>query len=149
MPRRVGVPTAAALSLCLSTLGCVPGPGQPSTSSGSIPSNGVIIAAGVAIGAVVVLIPTVILVDQHKRHTVKGCLISGPNGLQIQETQDAKNTYSLEGAPVDLKVGDLVRLHGNRGPKVKNGGVRTFKVTEIKKNFGACPAPASPSTNSH
>jgi len=146
MPRRL---VALALSLLFISLtsGCVPGPGSPGSSSGSLPTKGDVIAAGIGVAAVVATITTVVAVDIHNKHTVKGCLVNGPNGLQIQETQDNKNVYSLEGAPPNLKLGDLVRLHGNRGPKVKKGEVRTFKVVEIKKNYGACPA--TPPPNSH
>jgi len=146
MPRRISALTLSLLSLAL---GCVPGPGSPGSSSGSLPSKGDVIAAGIGVAAVVATITTVVVVDIHNKHTVKGCLVNGPNGLQIQETQENKNVYSLEGAPANLKVGDLVRLHGNRGPKVKKGDVRTFKVTAIKKNFGACPAAPPTPPDSH
>lgn len=145
MPRRAGIATVTALSLGLSTLtlGCTPGPGSPSSSSGSLPTRGDVIAASIGVVAVAAVITTVVILDVHEHHTVKGCLIYGPNGLQIQETQDPNRTYTLEGISTNLKVGDLVRLHGNRGPKVRKGEIRTFKVTEIKKNYGACPALAS------
>ena len=146
MSRRVPALTFSLLSL---TLGCVPGPGSPGSSSGSLPTHGDVIAAGIAVVAVAAVITTVVIVDVHEHHTVKGCLISGPNGLQIQETSDNKNIYSLEGASTNLNVGDLVRLHGNRGPKVKKGEVQTFKVTEIKKNYGACPTGPDPSAKSN
>lgn len=131
---------AFAAGLSLLAPACTPGPMAPAPSSGSPPGEGAVVAAGIGVAAVIVLVPTIILVEKHQHHTVKGCLISGPNGLEIQETQDSKNVYTLVGAPANLKVGDLVRLHGDQGPKVKKGEVRTFRVTEIKKNFGACPA---------
>lgn len=134
---------AFAAGLSILAPACTPGPTTTPVNIG--PSNGAIIAAGVGIAAVIVAVPTIIVVEQHNHHTVKGCLINGPNGLQIQETQDPHTTYTLDGTSANLKVGDLVRLHGDRGPKVKKGDVRTFKVTEIKKNYGACPASKSPS----
>ena len=143
MFRRAGITPVATFAVCLSTLtlGCVPGPTQ---SIGSIgPSKGEIVAAAVGVVAGVAVITTVVVVEVHNHHTVKGCLINGPNGMQIQESNDAKTTYALEHAPAELKVGDLVRLHGDRGPKVERGGIRSFKVTEIKKTYGACPAVAS------
>lgn len=144
MLRRAEARSIALFAAGLSILApaCTPGPTAAPANTG--PGNGAIIAAAVGVAAVVVLVPTIIVVEQHNHHTVKGCLINGPNGLQIQETQDPHTTYTLEGAPVDLKVGDLVRLHGDRGPKVKKGEVRTFRVTQIKKNFGACPVPKAP-----
>lgn len=147
MRPRNGAASIALFAAGLSVLApaCTPGPTTAPANTG--PGNGAIIAAGVGIAAVVVLVPTIIVVEQHNHHTVKGCLISGPNGMEIQETQDSRNIYSLEGAPANLKVGDLVRLHGDRGPKVKKGEVRTFKVAEIKKNYGACPVASAP--NSH
>jgi hypothetical protein len=149
MLRRAGISPLAVLAASLSLLaaGCTPGPtAQP---LGNLPSNGEIVAASIGIAAVVILVPTIVLVEVHQHHTVKGCLITGPSGMQIQETQDAKTIYVLEGAPADLKVGDLVRLHGNRGPSVKKGDIRTFKVAEVKKNYGACPAAPPAPANSH
>lgn len=130
---------AFAAGLSILAPACTPGPAAPANIG---PSKGAIIAAAVGVVAGVAVITTVVVVEVHEHHTVKGCLVNGPNGMQIQETQDPKAVYSLQGAPVDLKVGDLVRLHGDRGPKVKKGDVRTFQVKEIKKNYGACPAPS-------
>ncbi len=146
---RPGTTSAAALAVCLSTLtlGCVPGPTQNTGSIG--PNEGALIAAGIGAVAGVAIITTVVIVEVHNHHTVKGCLINGPNGIQIEETQDAKTIYSLQGAPAGLKVGDLVRLNGHRGPKARKGEVRTFKVTELKKTYGACPAVPSASPDAH
>ena len=143
---RAGVaPLIALTSLSTLTLGCTPGP----SSNLSFGPTKAETAAMVGIVAGVVIVPTVLIVKHHNHHNVKGCIVEGPNGLQIQEIQDYQNLYSIDGAPASLKAGELVHVHGNRGPKVKKGEVQTFKVTQIKKNYGACPATPAASSNSH
>src|ERR1035441_1754261 len=63
----------------------------PPQSVGSIgPSKGEIIGASVGVVAVVV-VGTVVLVEVHNsHHTIKGCVFSGPSGLQVQ---DMNNTH--------------------------------------------------------
>jgi hypothetical protein len=108
-----------------------------SSSSGRIaPSGPEVTAAAVGIGAVVA---TVVLIEvHHSHHTMKGCVFSDQNGLQIHTEGDTK-TYALGGETANIKVGDLVRFHGTRVKKVKgSAGYQTFTVEKISRDYGPC-----------
>ena len=145
--RRIGTTVLLALtSLCLCA---ADGPTTCGTNQQSIgPSGGEV--AGVIVGAAAigaVLIGSVILID-HSHHTVKGCVLSGPNGLEVQ-TQNDKKTYALTGDTANIKVGDLVQFHGNKVKRVKHStDDQTFAVQKISKDFGPCnQKPLPPSSN--
>jgi hypothetical protein len=93
------------------------------------------IALGVGGGVAAVTIVAV----HHSHHTVKGCILSGPNGLEVQE--NSNTTFELTGVTANVKVGDSYRLHGSKLKKAKHTpGNRTFVVEKIGKDFGPCPA---------
>src|ERR1039458_6135365 len=83
--------------------GCLDGAMQ--SSSGRIgPSGAEVTAAAIGAGAVVA---TVVLIEvNHSHHTLKGCVSSGQNGLQVQTQGDVK-TYALAGDTANIKAGDL------------------------------------------
>jgi hypothetical protein len=123
-------------SVAVGPTGCTNGTFQ--SSSGSLgPSGGQITAAAIGVGAVVV--GTVVLIEvHHSHHTVKGCVFSDQNGLQVQ-TQDDMKTYALAGDTANIKVGDLVRFHGTKAKKVKGStGDQTFTVEKISRDYGPC-----------
>lgn len=103
------------------------------------PSGGQIAAATAILGGVVV--GTVVLVHVHKEHhRLKGCVISGPNGLELK-TADGKKTWALDGNVSKVKPGDMVQLHGDRVKRTGDANSEeTFKVEKLKKQLGACPA---------
>jgi len=104
------------------------------------PSKGEVIGAAVGVGAGIA-IATVVLVEVHKsHHTLKGCVTTSPNGLQVIGDSDGK-VYQLSGVTTNVKVGDQVRLHGSK-PKQKGSSDRTFILQEIKKDYGPCKAPS-------
>lgn len=108
-----------------------------STSIG--PSKGEVIGAAVAVVAVVV-VGTVVLVEVHNsHHTIKGCVTSGPNGLQVQDMNNA-HIYYVSGVTTGVKVGDQVRLHGDKQKKVKGDPGQGFVIQKINKDYGACKA---------
>jgi hypothetical protein len=99
------------------------------------PSTGEVVGAGVAVGAIVV--GTVVLVHVHDSHIIKGCVFAGPNGVEIR-TDNGTKTYTLAGDP-NVKVGDLVKLHGTKVKKVKDStGDQTFTVEKLNKDYGPC-----------
>jgi hypothetical protein len=108
---------------------------------------GSVVAASAILGGAV--LGTVILVEVHKsHHTVKGCVIAGPNGLEVRNESD-KETYALVGVTANTKVGDRVRLHGSKNKKGKNSASdRTFVVEKMSRDYGPCKlaamAPAIP-----
>ena len=111
-------------------------------SSGSIgPTTGEVIGAAVGVGAV---IAAVVLVEvNHSHHTLKGCVLSGPNGLELQ-TSDSK-TYSLDGDAATIKPGDRVKIHGSRVKKTKGqSGSQVFKVEKLNKDYGPCKVSGAP-----
>ena len=128
----------ASLVCCVAVgpTGCTNGGLQ--SSSGRIgPSGAEVTAAAIGVGAVVV--GTVVLIEvHHSHHTVKGCVFSDQNGLQVQTQGDVK-TYTLAGETANIKVGDLVRFHGTRLKKVKGSAAdQTFTVEKISKDYGPC-----------
>jgi len=137
----------ASLVCCVAVgpTGCTNGPGQ--SSIGRIgPSGGQVTAAAIGVGAVVV--GTVVLIEvHHSHHTVKGCVFSGQNGIEVQ-TQGGMETYALAGETANIKVGDLVQFHGTKGKKVKDSaGDRTFTVEKISRDYGPCKLNSGQPTN--
>lgn len=114
---------------------------QPSQSSNIGPSDGQVIAAAVGVVAVIA-VGTVVLVEVHKsHHTVKGCVSTGPRGVEVTTVEDKPKTYVLDGETAKVKVGDLVRVHGDKIKKAKNSTEdQVFRVEKISKDYGPCPA---------
>jgi len=135
--RRLGIAAFAGLTVFLCS-----GATSPTScpSGGNIgPSNGEII--GVAVGAVaVVVVGVVVAVEVNKaHHTLNGCVIAGPNGLELV-TSDSRR-YALEGDAASIKVGDRVKIHGSRVKKTKDTkGDQVYRVEKLKKDYGPCPA---------
>ena len=109
------------------------------------PSKGEVTAAAVGVVAVIA-VGTVVLVEVHKsHHMVKGCVSSGPNGIEVTTEGDKPKTYVLEGNMATVKTGDLVRFHGNKVKKTKDStGDQTFQVQKISKDYGPCKVPQTP-----
>jgi surface antigen len=101
-----------------------------------------------AIAAVVVGTTVgVTLAVQNQRHTLQGCVFSGPGGVELR-TSDSK-IYALEGSAATLKVGDRLKLHGSKLKKTKDStGNQVFVVEKLSRDYGPCPAgiaaPATP-----
>jgi len=89
----------------------------------------------------------VTLAVQNHRHTLQGCVFSGPVGLELR-TSDSK-IYALEGNASTIKVGDRLKLHGSKLKNTKDStGDQVFVVEKLSKDYGLCPvvvaAPATP-----
>jgi hypothetical protein len=108
------------------------------------PTEGEVVAA--AVGAVAVIaVGTVILVEVHNgHHTVKGCVTAGPAGIQVENESD-KKMYTVTGITQDVKVGDRVKLHGDREKKQKGSTAdQVFVVEKLNKNYGPCQVASTP-----
>jgi hypothetical protein len=141
MNRRIGIVSMVALSsFLLCGMQSVP----PVSCKRIGPSTGEVVGVAAGIGAAVVIGTVVLVHVSHSHHQIKGCLISGPNGLEVQDESDSK-TYFLTGAPVNAKVGDVVRVSGTKEKKQKDSaGSEDFVVARMSKDYGPCKAGTAP-----
>jgi len=134
--RRFGIAAFAGLTVFL----CSGATSPTACPSGNIgPSNGEVI--GVAVGAVaVVVVGVVVAVEVSKaHHTLNGCVIAGPNGLELVTTDSRR--YALQGDAATIKVGDRVKIHGSRIKKTKDTqGDQVYRLEKLNKDYGPCPA---------
>jgi hypothetical protein len=154
MIRRADVASTLALgSLMLFATEALTGccqQGQPCQNSGSIgPSTGEVVGAIVGVAGVAT-VGTVLAVNHHGNHNLRGCVSTGPSGLQLETASD-KKTYSLVGKTADVKPGDLVKMHGTKEKRHKgNTGNQDFLVEKVTKDYGPCKvmtaAAVTPST---
>jgi hypothetical protein len=142
--RRFGIAAFAVLAVLLCSGATAP-TGCP--SGGQIgPSEGQVVGATVGIVAVIAVGVVVLVEVNHGHHTLSGCVVAGPDGLELV-TSDSKR-YQLEGDPASVKVGDRVKFHGSKVKKTKDSsGDRVFKVETIKKDYGPCTVSPAPATN--
>ena len=140
--RRVRVMTAFALTSFVS-IGVMTMDGCDNQPLNFGPTKGQVV--GVILGAAGVLGTTAVLIEvHHKHHTVKGCISSGANGLQVES--DDKKTYILTGNTLNIKTDSLLKLHGTKLRKSKHSaGSPTFEVEKISKDYGPCRV--SPNTS--
>lgn len=144
MPRKTGIISMLALS---SFLLC--GATAPVTCKENNigPSTGEVVGIGVGIGAAVVIGTVVLVHVNHSHHEIRGCVSSGPNGLQVQNDSD-KKLYTLIGVPANVKVGDIVKVHGDKEKQPKGStATEEFKVEKMSRDYGPCKVPAAPSAN--
>jgi hypothetical protein len=125
---------------------CCAADGGCNTSNERIgPSGGEV--AGVAIAAVAVVAAVIIIpVEINKsHHTLKGCVLSTPSGLELRTADN--QTYALSGTTADLTPGNTIRVHGDRQKHDKSAaGDQVFLVQKMQKNYGPCQALASTQT---
>jgi hypothetical protein len=137
--------TIITLTLTLLTC-CAATSGSCNTSGDTLgPSQGEVVGVGIAAVAVVaaaIIIPVEI---SKSHHSLKGCILSTPAGLQLR-TADNK-TYALSGTTAGLAPGSTLRVHGDKQKHDKNTtGDQVFVVQKMQKNYGPCQAlaPAKP-----
>lgn len=148
--KRWGVAKVVAMALvsvvcCLAVAptGCTTGPGFK-TSGGIGPSGAQVTAAAIGVGAGVVVVAVLV---HHASHTRKGCIVSGPNGLEVQNPS-ASSTLELTGDTANAKVGDVYRLHGSMVKRSRHAtGNRAFAVEKLGKDMGPCPVRAGLAAN--
>ena len=135
--RRCGIAAFAGLAVLLCS-GSTSPTGCQAILGNIGPSNGEVIGAAVGIGAVIAIAIIVPVEISHSHHTLTGCILTAPNGLQLR-TSDAK-IYTLEGDAASIKVGDRVKLHGSKAKKTKDvAGNDVFRVEKLNRDFGPCP----------
>jgi hypothetical protein len=98
------------------------------------PSKGEVIGAAIGVGAAVA---TVAILVHNSHHTIKGCILSGPNGLEVQNHANAA-PFEIIGLTTNLKVGNVYKLHGSKLKKANSTGNKTFAVEKVGKDFGPC-----------
>jgi hypothetical protein len=105
--------------------------------------NGIVI--GIVVTAAAIATVGVLLAVNHYHHFVKGCVATGPNGLEL-ETSDS-TVYFLAGDRAAIRPGEMVKLHGSRMKKSKDGKAgRGFNVSQLKKDYGPCHVAAAQGT---
>lgn len=110
-------------------------------NAGSIPTKSDVVWIGIAVGAIGAGIGIGIYYAVHHGHSLKGCAVSGPDGLQLQ-TEGDHQTYVLVGEVAGIKSGERVRVSGKRAKKTA-GATPQFLVETLSKDYGACKvAPA-------
>jgi len=148
MNRRTGIVCFVILGSLL-TCGSTAPPGCATESIG--PSKGEVVGAVVGIVAVVV-VGTVVLVEVNKsHHTIKGCVTAGPNGLAVHTEGNGK-VYALTGVTANVRVGDVIKVHGSKQKGQKDSvGDQDFAVEKISRDYGPCKADLAspPATAQH
>jgi hypothetical protein len=114
------------------------------TAPAPAPSAAPLIGAAVAV--VGITVGTVVLIEvQHSHHTIKGCVLAGPGGLQVQDDGNMK-IYDLTGTTADVKVGDQVRVHGDKKKKEKGAADQVFEVAKLNRDYGPCKVSVAQNT---
>lgn len=124
---------ALALLLCIILLAT----SRPAKADSLQKTANEIVAGIVGVSAAIVVV-TVILVVHYKGASVKGCVASGPDGLQLTNSSDTL-TYQLAGDTSNIKPGEMVKLKGKK-KAAKSGAQAAFTVKQLSKDYGACPA---------
>jgi hypothetical protein len=117
--------------LCLCLL-----PVQTSAQT-NLKSNADAIVAGVAGGGAAIGI--LIYFALSRPPSIKGCAVTGPNGLELKNEGDGQ-TFQLLGITSDVKPGDRVRVQGKKKKAIgkSSSGNPTFLVEKLAKDYGAC-----------
>ncbi|MGD0630769.1 MAG: hypothetical protein ABR987_15675 [Terracidiphilus sp.] len=75
----------------------------------------------------------------HHSHNLRGCVVDGPKGMELQ-TQNGQS-FVLFGETAAMKAGEQVKVVGSRQKTGKGGtGTQSFVVERLDRNYGACPA---------
>lgn len=93
----------------------------------------------------VIVVGTVVLVEVNKsHHNLKGCVTAGPDGLTLHSEGNSK-VYALTGVPVNVKVGDVIKVHGSKSKgKKDSAGDQDFAVEKMSRDYGPCKALLAP-----
>lgn len=141
---------ATPLALILSLLVCCGATsGSCNNTNGGLgdlgPSKGEVVGVGIAAVAIVAAV-IIVPVEIHKsHHTLKGCILSTPAGLELRTADN--EVYALSGTTADIVPGNKVRLHGNHQKHDKNAaGDQVFLIQQMQKNYGHCQALAQPAS---
>ena len=100
---------------------------------GCTPGNVAKVVGGLAGGVTVIVF--VVYFSAHHGHTLRGCAVSGPDGMELMNEGD-QQTYALTGETAVIKAGDRVRVSGKKTKGDPNH--RQFVVKKLSKDYGAC-----------
>lgn len=141
--RKFGIAAFGCLAVLLCSGATAPTGCTSNSSSDSIgPRQGEVIGAAVGVGAAIAVAVVVLVEVNHSHHSLSGCAISAPNGLELQ-TSDSKS-YALVGDAARIRVGDRVKLKGSKVKKTKDTtGDQIFRVAAINKDYGPCKVNAT------
>ena len=89
------------------------------------------------IGVVVVVAVVVIHMHKSKKRTITGCVVSGPNGMNLTNEKD-KRIYALSGATAGITPGDRMTLQGKKTKSNESGGALGWQTERITQDFGVC-----------
>ena len=124
-----------ALALCL----LLELPAFPQIGGGNLgnigPSKGEIVAIIVGMAVVAVGVGFLVYHETHKRSSITGCVVSGSEGLTLQNERD-KKVYALPPGAVELKAGERVTIRGKK--RKDSGGMLSLQVETLTKDFGSC-----------
>ena len=122
--------------LCYGLTACCGPNSSTNCSSGRIGPSGAEVY-GTIIGVGAVITAGTLLEVNHSHHTMNGCAVSGPSGLELH-TQGGNKTYMLTGDTAAIKPGDHIRIHGSKVKKNKGVTVDTFSVEKVNRDYGPC-----------
>ena len=112
-------------------------------ASASIPTTNDVVWIGIAVAAIGAGIGIGIYYAVRHSHSLKGCAVAGPDGLQLQNRGDQR-TYVLIGEVAGIKPGEQVRVSGKIAKKAA-GATSQFIVEKLNKDYGSCKvSPAAP-----
>ena len=103
---------------------------------GSPQAGGVVVVAGIGAG---VVIGTVALIELfHRKHTIRGCVTEGPDGLQIVD-EKTQVKYILRGNEDAVQSGQTAAIRGRKKHKRHQ---LYFMVKKVRGEYGPCGQPA-------
>lgn len=124
---------AAALSLGTASIFGQYNGGSSQPPGGYHSSTGIAIGAGAAAGVGIVYL----VLRNHNRGTVVGCLQSANNASETVLHDNKNNTYTLINSDsVPLKMGERVALRGKTIQRSSTGPA--FEVHGLIKDYGQC-----------
>lgn len=141
MNRRSGIVCFVILGILLTCGSTAP----PACNEKIGPSDGEIIGGVIGVAAVII-VGTVVLVEVSNKshHTVKGCVTAGPDGLTLH-TEGNRKIYALTGVTANVKVGDVIKVHGSKLKSQKDtAGDQDFRVEKMSRDYGPCKAELAP-----
>jgi hypothetical protein len=106
------------------------------TSIGGKGKTALVAAAISAVGAAIGL---GIYFAIRQSHVMRGCVVTGPNGLELQKA-GGDQTFLLLGAIKGVTPGDRIKVHGSRKKQVAGVTDRpSFVIDKVDKDYGTCP----------
>jgi outer membrane protein OmpA-like peptidoglycan-associated protein len=124
--RCLSVIALASILFCDAASPAVPEPG------GSPQEGGAVVVAGIGAG---VVIGTVALIELfHRKHTIRGCVTEGPDGLQIVD-EKTQVKYILRGKEDLVQPGQTAAIRGRKKHKRHQ---LYFVVKNMRAEYGPC-----------